>query len=137
LKERVFLKEKIMLGQSRAFSGFSVDDIQKAKEFYGRTLGLNVSEANGLLTLHLASGAKVLIYPKPSHAAATFTILNFPVDDIERAVADLGRNGVQFEHYDGNLKTDEKGIFRGGGPLIAWFKDPAGNICSVLEGKGP
>jgi catechol 2,3-dioxygenase-like lactoylglutathione lyase family enzyme len=125
-----------MLGQSRAFSGFSVDDIQKAKQFYGGTLGLKVSEANGLLTLHLDSGATVLIYPKPNHVAATFTILNFPVDNIERAVDDLTRSGVRFEHYDGQLKTDAKGIFRGGGPLIAWFKDPAGNICSVLEQKG-
>ena len=125
-----------MLGQSKAFSGFSVDDIKKAREFYGATLGLKVSEANGLLTLHLASGATVLIYPKPNHLAATFTILNFPVDNIEKAVDDLTRRGVHFEHYDGQLKTDETGIFRGGGPLIAWFKDPAGNICSVLEQKG-
>jgi len=125
-----------MLGQSKAFSGFSVDDIKKAREFYGATLGLKVSEANGLLTLHLASGATVLIYPKPNHVAATFTILNFPVDNIEKAVDGLTRRGVHFEHYDGQLKTDETGIFRGGGPLIAWFKDPAGNICSVLEQKG-
>lgn len=125
-----------MLNQSRAFSGFSVDDIQKAKEFYGRTLGLKVSEANGLLNLHLAGGATVLVYPKPNHVAATFTILNFPVENIERAVDDLTRSGVRLEHYEGTLKTDEKGIFRGGGPLIAWFKDPAGNICSVLEQNG-
>jgi len=125
-----------MLGQSKAFSGFSVDDIKKAREFYGGALGLKVSEANGLLTLHLASGATVLIYPKPNHLAATFTILNFPVDNIEKAVDDLTRRGVHFEHYDGQLKTDETGVFRGGGPLIAWFKDPAGNICSVLEQKG-
>jgi catechol 2,3-dioxygenase-like lactoylglutathione lyase family enzyme len=125
-----------MLGQSKAFSGFSVDDIKKAREFYAGTLGLKVSEANGLLTLHLASGATVLIYPKPNHVPATFTILNFPVDNIEKTVDDLLRSGVQFEYYDGQLKTDEKGIFRGGGPLIAWFKDPAGNICSVLEQKG-
>ncbi len=125
-----------MLGQSKAFSGFSVDDIKKAKEFYGGTLGLKVSEANGLLTLHLASGAIVLIYPKPNHVSATFTILNFPVDNIEKAVDELIRGGVPFERYDGQLKTDEKGIFLGGGPLIAWFKDPAGNICSVLEQKG-
>lgn len=125
-----------MLSQSRAFSGFSVDDIQKAKEFYGGTLGLKVSEANGVLKLHLASGATVLIYPKPNHVAATFTVLNFPVENIERAVDDLTRSGVRLEHYDGKLETDEKGIFRGGGPLIAWFKDPAGNICSVLEQNG-
>jgi predicted enzyme related to lactoylglutathione lyase len=126
-----------MLEQSKAFSGFSVNDIPKAKQFYGKTLGLKVSEANGLLNLHLASGAKVLIYPKPNHSPASFTILNFPVENIERAVDDMAKNGVQFEHYEGHLKTDEKGIFRGEGPLIAWFKDPAGNICSVLEQKNP
>jgi catechol 2,3-dioxygenase-like lactoylglutathione lyase family enzyme len=122
-----------MLRESHAFSGFSVDDIQKAKEFYTRTLGLDVSESNGLLELHLAGGATVLIYPKPNHAPATFTILNFPVDNIEEAVDRLTKSGVRFERYEGNIKTDEKGIFRGGGPLIAWFKDPAGNILSVLE----
>jgi catechol 2,3-dioxygenase-like lactoylglutathione lyase family enzyme len=122
-----------MLRESHAFSGFSVDDIQKAKEFYTRILGLDVSESNGLLELHLAGGATVLIYPKPNHAPATFTILNFPVDNIEEAVDRLTKSGVRFERYEGNIKTDEKGIFRGGGPLIAWFKDPAGNILSVLE----
>jgi predicted enzyme related to lactoylglutathione lyase len=124
-----------MLRDSKAFSGFSVDDIQKAKEFYGRTLGLGVSQAHGLLELQLAGGTKVLIYPKPNHAPATFTILNFPVDDIEEAVDKLTKSGVCFERYEGDLKTDKKGIFRGGGPLIAWFKDPAGNILSVLEEK--
>ena len=124
-----------MLDPNRAFSGFSVKDIQEAKRFYGETLGLKVTEANGLLRLHLAGGATVLIYPKPNHTPATFTILNFPVRNIEQAVDDLTRHGVRFEHYEGNIKTDEKGIFRGGGPLIAWFKDPAGNICSVLEDK--
>jgi catechol 2,3-dioxygenase-like lactoylglutathione lyase family enzyme len=123
------------LSQSRAFSGFSVNDIQKAKQFYSETLGLKVTEANGLLRLHLASGATVLVYPKPNHTPASYTILNFPVDNIERAVDDLTKNGVRFERYEGNIKTDAKGIFRGGGPLIAWFKDPAGNICSVLEDK--
>jgi len=122
-----------MLKESKAFTGFSVDDIQKAKEFYGRKLGLEVSESHGLLTLHLAGGTKVLIYPKPSHTPATFTILNFPVDDIEEAVDRLTRIGARFERHEGDLETDEKGIFRGGGPLIAWFKDPAGNILSVLE----
>ena len=122
-----------MLRDSKAFSGFSVDDIQKAKEFYGRTLGLGVSQAHGLLELQLAGGTKVLIYPKPNHAPATFTILNFRVDDIEEAVDKLTKSGVRFERYEGDLKTDKKGIFRGGGPLIAWFKDPAGNILSVLE----
>lgn len=124
-----------MLGNSKAFSGFSVDDTRKAKEFYGGTLGLEVSESHGLLNLHLASGATVLLYPKPNHSPASFTVLNFPVDDIERAVDRLAKAGVRFERYEGDIETDEKGIFRGGGPLIAWFKDPAGNILSVLEEK--
>ncbi len=122
-----------MLRSSNAFSGFSVDDIPRAKAFYGETLGLEVSEAHGLLKLHLSGGTTVLVYPKPNHAPATFTILNFPVDDIEEAVDRLTRSGVRFERYEGDLETDEKGIFRGGGPLIAWFRDPAGNILSVLE----
>ena len=124
-----------MLKDSKAFSGFSVDDIAKAKAFYGERLGLKVSELNGMLTLHLAGDTAVLIYPKPNHTAATFTILNFPVDDIEKAVDQLSKAGVCFERYEGNMKTDAKGIFRGGGPLIAWFKDPAGNILSVLQEK--
>jgi catechol 2,3-dioxygenase-like lactoylglutathione lyase family enzyme len=123
-----------MFKDTNAFSGFSVDDTQKAKEFYSQTLGLEVSEMNGLLELHLAGGARVLIYPKPNHTPATFTILNFPVDNVEQAVDELTRRGIRFEHYDEDeLKTDEKGIFHGGGPKIAWFKDPAGNILSVLE----
>jgi catechol 2,3-dioxygenase-like lactoylglutathione lyase family enzyme len=123
-----------MLEDSKAFSGFSANDTQKAKEFYGKTLGLNVSESNGLLTLHLAGGSKVLIYPKPNHVAATFTVLNFPVDDVDKAVDGLTKRGVRFELYNGpDIKTDEKGIMRGNGPTIAWFKDPAGNILSILE----
>jgi len=123
-----------MLGNSKAFSGFSVNDTQKAKEFYGQTLGLEVSESNGLLTLHLAGDHKVLIYPKPNHAPATFTILNFPVENIDKAVDELAERGVRFEIYNQpDIKTDEKGIMRGKGPTIAWFKDPAGNILSVLE----
>jgi catechol 2,3-dioxygenase-like lactoylglutathione lyase family enzyme len=124
-----------MFKDTKAFSGFSVDDIQKAKKFYVETLGLEVSETHGLLNLHLAGGTKVLIYPKPNHVPAAFTILNFPVDNIEEAVDRLTKSGVRFERYEGNLQTDEKGVFRGGGPLIAWFKDPAGNILSVLEEK--
>jgi catechol 2,3-dioxygenase-like lactoylglutathione lyase family enzyme len=125
-----------MLRDSKAFSSFSVNDIQKAKDFYGRTLGLEVSESEGLLRLQLAGGTNVLIYPKSNHAAASFTILNFPVDNVEKAVDELTKRGVRFEIYDEpNLKTDRKGIFRGGGPVIAWFKDPAGNILSVLEQK--
>jgi predicted enzyme related to lactoylglutathione lyase len=122
-----------MFRDTKAFSGFSVDDTQKAKAFYSKTLELEVSEANGLLTLHIAGGTKILIYPKPNHSPATFTILNFPVEDVEAAVDELTRRGVRFEHYEGDIKTDAKGIFRGGGPVIAWFKDPAGNILSVLE----
>jgi predicted enzyme related to lactoylglutathione lyase len=122
-----------MFKDTKAFSGFSVNDIGKAKEFYGQTLGLEVSEAHGLLTLHIAGGARILIYSKPNHAPASFTILNFPVDNIEKAVDGLTGRGVRFEHYEGDLKTDEKGIHRGEGPKIAWFKDPAGNILSVLE----
>src|SRR5262245_11075854 len=97
------------------------------------TLGLDVSEENGMLGLQLAGGVTILVYPKENPEPATFTILNFPVDDIERAVDDLAAKGVRFEHYEGELQTDERGIFRGEGPLIAWFKDPAGNILSVLE----
>lgn len=125
-----------MLKDSKAFSGFSVNNLQAAKEFYGRILGLNVSEAHGLLHLHLAGGSTVLVYPKPNHAPATFTILNFPVDNVDAAVDELTRRGVRFEIYDeAGLKTDERGVFRGRGPVIAWFKDPAGNILSVLEDR--
>ncbi len=119
---------------SKAFSGFSVDDLQKAKEFYSKTLSFDISEMNGLLNLHMGNGAKVLIYPKSNHIPATFTVLNIPVDNIEQAVDELTKRGVHFEIYDEtDLKTDNKGIFRDAGPNIAWFKDPAGNILSVLE----
>ena len=123
-----------MLENSKAFSGFAAGDFGKVKEFYTKTLGLKVTEEHGLLTLHLAGGNNVLIYPKPNHVPATFTVLNFPVDDIDRAVEELSKRGVRFEKYNGpEIKTDEKGIMRGNGPTIAWFKDPAGNILSVLE----
>jgi catechol 2,3-dioxygenase-like lactoylglutathione lyase family enzyme len=121
-----------MFTNTKAFSGFSVDDVQRAKEFYGGTLGLNVSEEHGLLHLHIAGGWDVLVYPKPDHTPATFTILNFPVDDIEKAVDELVERGVSFERYDA-LEADERGIHREAGPLIAWFKDPAGNVLSVLQ----
>ena len=121
-----------MFGSTKAFSGFSVDDIEAARKFYGETLGLRVSERNGLLTLHIAGDRDTLIYPKADHTPATYTILNFPVADIEAAVDELSRRGVRFERYD-QVKTDDKGIFRGGGPLIAWFTDPAGNVLSVLQ----
>ncbi|MDQ6636734.1 MAG: VOC family protein [Candidatus Dormibacteraeota bacterium] len=119
-----------MFENTKAFSGFSVDDIPKAKQFYSETLGLRVSEANGMLTLHIAGDRNTLVYPKADHTPATFTILNFPVDDIDSAVDQLAARGVSFERYDW---TDEKGVFRKGGPPIAWFKDPAGNILSVLQ----
>jgi len=123
-----------MLKESKAFSGFSVSDIQKAKDFYGRTLGLQVSESHGLLTLQLAGGNKVLIYPKVNHAPATFTVLNFPVENVDESVDELVKRGVRFEIYDeSDIKTDEKGIMRGNGPTIAWLKDPAGNVLSVIE----
>ncbi len=121
-----------MLGGSKAFSGFSSDDVAKAHEFYGKTLGLEVEEANGILTLHLAGGGQVVIYPKPNHEPATFTVLNFPVADIDQAVDALIRVGIKFERYDG-FDQDARGIMRSGGPLIAWFKDPAGNILAVLQ----
>ncbi|MER7407329.1 VOC family protein [Streptomyces sp. NPDC000070] len=121
-----------MFGSTKAYSGFSVNDIDAAKKFYGDTLGLRVSEENGMLTLHIAGDRDILVYPKQDHTPATYTILNFPVDDIEAAVDELSRRGVRFERYD-HLKTDDKGIFRGGGPLIAWFTDPAGNVLSVLQ----
>jgi catechol 2,3-dioxygenase-like lactoylglutathione lyase family enzyme len=108
-----------MLRSSKAFSGFSVNDIQKAKKFYGETLGLEVSEAHGILKLHLAGGTTAVIYPKSNHEPATFTVLNFPVTNIEEAVGWLSQRDVRFEHYEGDIKTDEKGIFRGQGPLIA------------------
>jgi catechol 2,3-dioxygenase-like lactoylglutathione lyase family enzyme len=122
-----------MFEHTRAYSGFSVDDIQKARQFYGETLGLRVSEQNGMLTLHLAGDRDTLVYPKDDHTPATFTILNFPVEDVDRTVEELTERGVRFERYEG-FDQDEKGVFRGGGPLIAWFKDPAGNILSVIQG---
>jgi catechol 2,3-dioxygenase-like lactoylglutathione lyase family enzyme len=123
-----------MLGNTKAFSGFSVDDLDAAKRFYGETLGVEVSENDAGLTLHIAGDRPILIYPKDNHEPATFTILNFPVDDVEGTVAGLTERGVQFERYEGTeLETDEQGIFRGGGPLIAWFKDPAGNVLSVIK----
>ena len=122
-----------MLTDSHAFSGFAVDDLEAAKTFYGDTLGLQTStvDAMGLLTLHLAGGNDVIIYPKPDFEPATYTVLNFPVDDVDAAVDALGQRGVRFERYEG-IDQDDKGIARGQGPTIAWFKDPAGNVLSVL-----
>ena len=136
-EKRKLQGEEIMLEDSKGFSGFAAPDIAKEKEFYTEKLGLKTSEDHGLLTLHLAGGNDVLIYPKPNHVPATFTVLNFPVADVDRAVDDLKKRGVRFEQYDQpGLKTDEKGIMRGNGPTIAWFKDPAGNILSVLDQAG-
>jgi predicted enzyme related to lactoylglutathione lyase len=121
-----------MLQSQNAFSSFSVNDLQKAKAFYGQTLGLKVKESE--MGLEIRPGeTDVFIYPKPNHTAASFTVLNFVVDDIEKAVDELKKNGVKFEQYEGEIKTDKKGIHRDRGPSIAWFKDPAGNILSVLE----
>ena len=122
-----------MLENSKAISGFAVDDIDKAKQFYGEALGVGVSEEGDLLRLHLGGGTEVIVYPKPDYAPATYTILNFPVDDIAKAVDDLVARGVVFERYPG-FDQDDKGIARETpGPAIAWFKDPAGNILSVLQ----
>ena len=128
-----------MFTDTRAFSGFAVDDVARAREFYEGTLGIRVvSEEHGNLTLHLAGGERpTLVYPKPDFTPATYTILNFPVDDIDAAVDELTSRGVELERYDG-FGQDERGIARAeGGPPIAWFRDPAGNILAVLEAAGP
>ena len=126
-----------MFRDSHAFSGFSTNDIPKAREFYAETLGVEVTEENGMLNLHIAGGGTVLIYPKDNHEPASFTVLNFPVNDIDKAVDKLTQAGVRFERYEG-ANQDERGIARpltaDYGPPIAWFKDPAGNILSVLQG---
>ena len=123
-----------MFKDTKAFSGFAAPDIAAARAFYGEVLGIETSEEHGMLTLHLAGGTReTLIYPKPDHEPATYTILNFPVDDIDAAVDELLERGVDFEIFDG-LEQDERGIVRDQGPPIAWFRDPAGNILSVLQG---
>ncbi|MFI1393564.1 VOC family protein [Streptomyces sp. NPDC020681] len=126
-----------MLGSSKAFSSFAVKDLRQAKEFYGQTLGLQVTEntdmpGGGLLNLKLAGGAEILVYPKPNHVPASFTVLNFPVPDIDAAVDELVRRGVTFERYT-EFELDDKGISRSEGPQIAWFTDPSGNTLSVLQ----
>ncbi len=124
------------LNGNDAFSGFAVPDLDAARTFYGTTLGLDVTdEMGGALAISIGGGKRIYVYPKPDHEPATYTILNFAVPDVEAAVDELIAAGVPFEHYDWeDLKTDEKGIMRGnGGPDIAWFRDPAGNILSVLK----
>jgi predicted enzyme related to lactoylglutathione lyase len=122
-----------MLSNRRAFSSFSSNDIPAAKEFYGTTLGVAATEENGVLSLDLTGGQRVMIYPKDNHVPATFTVLNFEVDDIESAVDQLAARGVAFERYGEDFKQDERGIARGDGPPIAWFMDPAGNIVSLIQ----
>jgi catechol 2,3-dioxygenase-like lactoylglutathione lyase family enzyme len=121
-----------MLAHTKAYSGLAVDDMDKAREFYAGTLGLRTSEEHGLMWLHLAGGRDTLVYPQPDVTPASYTILNFEVDDIEEAVDGLVARGVQFERYD-HVEQDDRGIFRQEGPYIAWFKDPAGNVLSVLQ----
>jgi predicted enzyme related to lactoylglutathione lyase len=124
-----------MFENTKAYSGFAVDDANRAREFYGDTLGIKLSviaEEEGLLVLHLAGGRDTFVYQKPDFVPATYTILNFEVDDVDQAVDELAARGVEFERYEG-FDQDEKGISRGAGPVIAWFKDPAGNILSVMK----
>jgi predicted enzyme related to lactoylglutathione lyase len=121
-----------MFGQTHAFSGFAVDDVERAQRFYESTLGIRTSLEHGILTLHLAGDRPTIVYPRPNHEPASYTILNFPVEAIEAAVDELTARGVAIERYDG-FEQDERGIMRGGGPYIAWFKDPAGNVLSVLQ----
>lgn len=124
-----------MFKDTKAFSGYSVNDTAKAKAFYSVVLGIDVRDGEmGIIELHISGGIPIILYPKPNHEPATFTVLNFPVPDVEKAVKQLKDKGVVFESYEfENMKTDPDNIFRGGGPFIAWFKDPAGNILSVLE----
>jgi predicted enzyme related to lactoylglutathione lyase len=121
-----------MFTETKAFSGFAVRDIAAAKAFYGDTLGIKISEDHGLLTLHLAGDRPTLVYPKPDHVPASYTILNFPVGDIDAAVDELVARGVEILRYEG-MEQDDRGIMRAGGPYIAWFTDPAGNVLSVLQ----
>jgi catechol 2,3-dioxygenase-like lactoylglutathione lyase family enzyme len=127
--------ESTVLADSKAFSGFAVDDIPAAKKFYVETLGLRVNEEHGMLVLLIASDTFVLVYPKPVHVPAGFTVLNFPVEDIDRTVDELTGRGVRFERYEG-MESDKKGIHRNlPGPMVAWFTDPAGNVMSVMQDR--
>ena len=121
-----------MFGTTKAVGSFAVDDLAAARKFYGQTLGLRVSEEGGPLMLHLAGDQRILVYPKPDHTPATFTILNFPVDDIDQAVDELAVRGVPIQRYE-DFQTDDSGIYRGQGHSIAWFTDPAGNVLSVIQ----
>lgn len=136
-QKAITAKNEHEISLSRAFSSFSVDNLNKAKQFYADTLGLSVDEQKEGLNLIFDGGQSVFIYAKDDHEAGTFTVLNFPVEDIEKAVSDLKDRGVKFEAFDGEIKTDENSIFRGSesgnGPDIAWFKDPAGNFLSIIE----
>ena len=125
-----------MFKDTKAFSGFSVNDLDQAREFYGDTLGIDLTDENGMIGLHIADGGDIMIYPKENHAPATYTILNFPVDDVDMAVDELSGRGVAFERYE-NFEQDAKGIVRDDQGAIAWFKDPAGNILSVIQSQGP
>ena len=126
-----------MFKDSKAFSGFAVKDLAAAKSFYGDTLGLDARDGPmGMLELHLGSGTVILVYPKEDHQAGNYTMLNFPVKDVDAAVDQLTKAGVRMEHYGADFGQDEKGISRGNGPTIAWFKDPSGNIIAVLD-EGP
>jgi catechol 2,3-dioxygenase-like lactoylglutathione lyase family enzyme len=125
-------KEATMFGTAKAFSSFAVDDLAAAKAFYSDTLGLRVSEEHGPLWLQLDGARDILVYPKPDHTPATFTILNFPVDDIDQAVDELAARGVRIQRYEG-FETDDKGVYRGQGHSIAWFTDPAGNVLCVVQ----
>ena len=121
------------LKNTKAFSSFSVKDLEETKKFYGQTLGLEIAETDEGLMLQIKGGNDVFIYPKPDHTPATFTVLNFVVDEVDKAVDELTKMGVRFQLYDkGELKTDDRGVFQGK-PKIAWFKDPAGNFLSILE----
>lgn len=126
-----------MFKNAKSFASFSVDNIEKAREFYGQTLGLEMADVMGMMELHMGDGSRVFVYAKPNHVPATFTVLNFIVDDVEKAVGDLTQAGVKFEIYNSpDVKTDQRGIATGDrGPKMAWFKDPARNILSVLEAK--
>jgi predicted enzyme related to lactoylglutathione lyase len=121
-----------MFAAAKAFGSFAVDDLAAARKFYGQTLGLTVSDEEGPLMLYLAAGHRILVYPKPDHTPASFTILNFPVDDIDQAVDELTARGVPIQHYE-DFHTDDRGISRGQGHSIAWFSDPAGNVLSVIQ----